>query len=173
MFAHHFNGFVVIATIKYSRTCDKLVCSTTRYSGYIFCGLMQVMPLTASVVSKMGKIPYNDQKQLFLFQKNINIGSAYLQQLTKRFRNHPVLVAAAYNAGPRQVVHWLKTHPPTEIDEWIETLPWQETRNYLKNVIAFYVVYQYRLNQKPDLKNFLEPLGPLDNCSPSPKCRSA
>lgn len=121
-------------------------------------GLMQIMPQTASAVSKINKIPYNDQKQLFLSNKNINIGIAYLQQLTKRFANHPVLVAAAYNAGPRQVVHWLKNHPPREIDVWIETLPWQETRNYLKNVIAFYVVYQYRLNQKPDLNNFLAPL---------------
>ncbi|MCL9683958.1 transglycosylase SLT domain-containing protein [Legionella maioricensis] len=121
-------------------------------------GLMQVMPYTASVVSKADKIPYSDQKQLFLSQKNINIGVAYLKQLTKRFSNHPVLVAAAYNAGPKQVVYWLRTHPPKEIDLWIETLPWQETRNYLKNVMAFYVVYQYRLNQKPDLDNFLTPL---------------
>lgn len=121
-------------------------------------GLMQVMPQTASAVSKTSKIPYSDQKQLFLSQKNLNIGIAYLQHLTKRFSNHPVLVAAAYNAGPRQVVYWLKNHPPKEIDIWIETLPWQETRNYLKNVIAFYVVYQYRLNQKPDLNRFLTPL---------------
>lgn len=121
-------------------------------------GLMQVMPYTARVVSKADKIPYNDQKQLFLSQKNINIGVAYLKQLAKRFGNHPILVAAAYNAGPKQVVYWLKTHPPKEIDVWIETLPWQETRNYLKNIMAFYVVYQYRLGQKPNLGNFLEPL---------------
>lgn len=118
-------------------------------------GLMQVMPRTASVVSKMSNIPYSNHDQLFLSQKNINIGIAYLQQLTKRFSNHPILVAAAYNAGPRQVVFWLKNHPPKEIDLWIETLPWQETRNYLKNVIAFAVVYQYRLNQKPNLAPFL------------------
>lgn len=121
-------------------------------------GLMQVMPRTASVVSKADKIDYSNAKQLFISQKNINIGIAYLRQLTKRFSNHPVLVAAAYNAGPSQVVYWLKNHPPKEIDIWIETLPWQETRNYLKNVMAFYVVYQYRLNQKPDLNNFLTPL---------------
>ncbi|HAT6811172.1 TPA: transglycosylase SLT domain-containing protein [Legionella pneumophila] len=121
-------------------------------------GLMQVMPQTASAISKTSKIPYSDHKQLFLSQKNINIGIAYLQHLTKRFSNHPVLVAAAYNAGPRQVVYWLKNHPPKEIDIWIETLPWQETRNYLKNVMAFYIVYQYRLNQQPDMNRFLTPL---------------
>lgn len=120
-------------------------------------GLMQVMPRTASLVSKASHISYSDQKQLFISQKNINIGIAYLQQLTKRFRNHPILVAAAYNAGPSQVVYWLKNHPPKEIDVWIETLPWQETRNYLKNIMAFCSVYQYRLNQKPDLNRFLMP----------------
>lgn len=121
-------------------------------------GLMQVMPRTASVVSRAGKIPYNNKNQLFLSQKNINIGIAYLKQLGKRFSNHPVLIAAAYNAGPRQVVYWLKNQPSKEIDLWIETLPWLETRNYLKNVMAFYVVYQYRLNQKPDMSHILEPL---------------
>lgn len=118
-------------------------------------GLMQVMPRTASVVSKASHINYTNQNQLFISQKNINIGIAYLQQLAKRFSNHPILIAAAYNAGPRQVVYWLKNHPPKEVDLWIETLPWQETRNYLKNVMAFAIVYQYRLNQKPNLNNFL------------------
>lgn len=118
-------------------------------------GLMQVMPRTALLVSKESKIDYAHQNQLFLSHKNINIGIAYLQQLGKRFRNHPVLIAAAYNAGPRQVVNWLKDHPTQEIDLWIETLPWQETRNYLKNVTAFAVVYQYRLKQKPNLAPFL------------------
>jgi soluble lytic murein transglycosylase len=121
-------------------------------------GLMQVMPYTAGVVSKAAKISYTNQNQLFTSEKNINIGVAYLKQLAQRFSNHPILMAAAYNAGPKQVVHWLRTHPPKDIDVWIETLPWQETRNYLKNVMAFYVVYQYRLNQKPNLEHFLEPL---------------
>ncbi len=119
-------------------------------------GLMQIMPETAKAVSKTSRISYSDHKQLFTSQKNINIGIAYLQQLAKRFAKHPILMAAAYNAGPRQVVYWLQNHPPKEIDVWIETLPWQETRNYLKNVTAFYVVYQYRLKQKPDLSKFLK-----------------
>ncbi|MGC1183238.1 transglycosylase SLT domain-containing protein [Legionella sp.] len=121
-------------------------------------GLMQVMPYTAGVVSKAERISYVNQNQLFLSEKNINIGVAYLKQLSKRFSNHPILIAAAYNAGPKQVVSWLQTHPPKEIDVWIETLPWQETRNYLKNIFAFYTVYQYRLNQKLNLEHFLEPL---------------
>lgn len=120
-------------------------------------GLMQLMPQTAKMVAKNEKIAYSDKEQLFSSQKNINLGVAYLKQLGKRYAQHPILIAAAYNAGPRQVNFWLKTHPPKQIDIWIETLPWLETRNYLKNVMAFYAVYQYRLQQKPDLRAFLQP----------------
>lgn len=121
-------------------------------------GLMQIMPATATMVAKREKIIYSDKGELFSTQKNINLGVAYLQQLAKRYAQHPVLMAAAYNAGPRQVNYWLKNHPPKEIDIWIETLPWHETRNYLKNVIAFYAVYQYRLKHKPNLQPFLKTL---------------
>lgn len=119
-------------------------------------GLMQLMPATAKVISKREKIAYLDKKQLYSSQKNINIGSAYLQELAKRFHKHPILMIAAYNAGPKQVAYWLKNHPPKEIDIWIETLPWHETRNYLKNVIAFYAVYQYRMQEKADLAPFMK-----------------
>lgn len=120
-------------------------------------GLMQLMPATARMVARAAKIPYSDQVQLFSSQKNINIGVAYLGSLAKRYK-HPVLMAAAYNAGPRQVNYWLKNHPPRQIDIWIETLPWNETRNYLKNIFSFSAVYQYRLNKSSNLGEFLQPL---------------
>ena len=120
-------------------------------------GLMQVMPATAHLVARHEKIPYTDKNQLLTSQKNIHIGTAYLQQLAKQFHQHPVLMAAAYNAGPRQANYWLKNHEPKEIDIWIETLPWRETRNYLKNIIAFYAVYQYRMQEKLNLNNVMRP----------------
>ena len=120
-------------------------------------GLMQVMPGTAFVVAKRAKIYYADKKQLFSPQKNINIGTAYLQQLATQYHQHPVLMVAAYNAGPKQVNYWIKNHAPKEIDIWIETLPWRETRNYLKNIISFYSVYQYRTHEKLSLNAFMQP----------------
>jgi soluble lytic murein transglycosylase len=119
-------------------------------------GLMQLMPSTAKIIAKRERIAYSNKQQLFSPPKNINIGTAYLQQLHKRF-HHPVLMSAAYNAGPSRVVYWLKHHPPKQIDIWIETLPWKETRNYLKNIIAFYAVYQYRMQEKPNIDTFLRP----------------
>ncbi|WP_419420917.1 transglycosylase SLT domain-containing protein [Legionella sp. D16C41] len=121
-------------------------------------GLMQIMPSTATSVARQAKIDYKDKVQLFSWEKNLNIGVAYLKHLGKRFNDHPVLVAAAYNAGPRQVNYWLKNHPTNEMDIWIETLPWRETRNYLKNVISFYAVYQYRMQQRPNIGSFLKPI---------------
>ncbi|VEG89628.1 lytic transglycosylase domain-containing protein [Legionella spiritensis] len=124
-------------------------------------GLMQVLPTTARMVARANKVPYSSKTELFSSRKNISLGVAYLNSLARRFGNHPVLMAAAYNAGPRQVTYWLKNHPPKEIDLWIETLPWHETRNYLKNVIAFYAVYQYRLQKKIDLSDFMKPLSDI------------
>lgn len=119
-------------------------------------GLMQIMPSTAQKVAKQQRISYKNKNQLFSCIDNIKIGTAYLQQLDKRYHHHPILMAAAYNAGPTQVNYWLKNHPPKQIDIWIETLPWRETRNYLKNIIAFYAVYQYRMNEKGDLSWFMQ-----------------
>lgn len=120
-------------------------------------GLMQILPKTAKTIAKHAKIPYTDPKELFVPEKNLHIGVAYLNNLNQQFHAHPILTMAAYNAGPKQVRNWIKNNPNQEIDIWVETLPWQETRNYLKNVISFYAVYQYRMHQKPSLTPFLQP----------------
>lgn len=119
-------------------------------------GLMQVIPSTARIISRKYNIRLRNMKKMYKPKTNLNIGTAYLSHLAKRFNNHPVLIAAAYNAGPRQVNKWLKTLPNRETDLWIETLPWHETRNYLKNIMAFYAVYQYRLNETPDVQIFMD-----------------
>lgn len=119
-------------------------------------GLMQVIPSTARKVSKKYKIPLYSMKSMYQPKTNINIGVAYLNQLSKRFDNHPILMAAAYNAGPQQVMRWLKKPNKVETDLWIETLPWHETRNYLKNVMSFHAVYQHRLNDSPSLDDFMK-----------------
>lgn len=120
-------------------------------------GLMQLLPKTARQMAKREKIKMHSQQQLFTPSTNINLGSAYIKYLSMKFKHHPVLVAAAYNAGPKQVRYWIKNHPPKEVDIWIETLPFYETRNYLKNVMAFYAVYQYRLNHELDISSFIKP----------------
>ncbi len=121
-------------------------------------GLMQLMPKTAQHIARQKHITYHNKKDLFVPDKNIRLGVAYLNHLAKRFDNNPLLMVSAYNAGPHQVNRWLKSHPidAEAIDIWIETLPWGETRNYLKSVMAFYAVYQYRLNQNASLAVFMQ-----------------
>ncbi|HVT63213.1 MAG TPA: transglycosylase SLT domain-containing protein, partial [Legionellaceae bacterium] len=121
-------------------------------------GLMQVLPRTAKMIAKSAKMAYFKPNDLFFPKTNIQFGVAYLKLLSHQFHAHPLLMAAAYNAGPKQVQHWIKHHPPKDIDIWIETLPWQETRNYLKNIIAFYAVYQYKLHQSPNIECFMQSL---------------
>ncbi len=117
-------------------------------------GLMQVLPKTAASIAKENKTPYSSPTQLFQAKTNITLGTSYLFHLAKRYQHNWLWVVAAYNAGPTQVSYWQKNHLFKESDLWIETLPWHETRNYLKNVLSFYVVYQHLLGQKQDLSIF-------------------
>lgn len=120
-------------------------------------GLMQLMPATATWISKLHHITYNNKQQLFSFPKNIHLGVAYLNHLAKHYDNQLILVVAAYNAGPTQVRKWLNAEPLQEADIWIETIPYFETRNYLKSVISYYAVYQHQLHEKPNLDAFMKP----------------
>jgi soluble lytic murein transglycosylase len=120
-------------------------------------GLMQLMPRTAQLISKRYHIRYHGEKELFNGPKNIELGARYLNDLNRTLK-HPLLVAAAYNAGPQAALSWVRTYPAPDIITWIDTLPWKETRNYLKNIVAFHVIYQHRLHKKVDIHEVLQPL---------------
>ena len=108
-------------------------------------GLMQLMPRTAQMAAKHHNLKICDQD---LLDPNMNIflGTAYLQQLLHKFQ-HPIIACAAYNAGEHVVSQWQQTHDAKDIVMWIETLPWSETRGYLKNVMKNYMIYQYQLGE--------------------------
>ncbi len=144
---------LVFAVIRQESTFRKNAKSTANAMG-----LMQVIPSTAKKVAKGNEIKLTKINDMYQPKINVQVGTAYLNELSKRFHNHPILMAAAYNAGPRQVQYWLKKHPKNDPDIWIETLPWGETRNYLKNILSFYAVYQYRLDKEPNIKPFMAPL---------------
>lgn len=118
-------------------------------------GLMQMMPQTAKLITRNYKIPYRLDTELFTPFKNIEIGTQYLAHLSKLYGQHPLLMAAAYNAGPQTVNRWISHYPSNDIVAWIDTLPWKETRNYLKNIIAFQIIYQHRLGYKISMDNML------------------
>ena len=104
-------------------------------------GLMQLMPATAKQTAKKHKVPYRRVSELNNPKLNITLGSAYLGDMLKKFEGNPAYAAAAYNAGPHRVTRWLKQRGELPLDIWIETIPFKETRKYVKNVLAFRVIY--------------------------------
>jgi len=110
-------------------------------------GLMQLMPKTARYVAKRFNIRYGSTSDLHDTDLNIKLGINYLQDVYERFHNHPVLTIAAYNAGPNRVAQWLPKDRTLPADIWIETIPYKETRNYLRNILAYIAVYEKRLGQ--------------------------
>lgn len=111
-------------------------------------GLMQLMPATAQQTAKRSGIAYK-QQDLLQPGKNIALGSRYLNQLLGQFNGNRILAAAAYNAGPSRVKQWLnKDDAKLPYDIWIETIPFQETRGYVQNVLSFSVIYAYRTGSK-------------------------
>ena len=106
-------------------------------------GLMQVMPATGEQVARSIKLPDFDRRKLFDSDTGINIGTRYISQLMKRFKGDPLLVAAAYNAGPEAAAGWVaKNGYNGERDVFVEMIPYAETRGYVKKVLRNYAEYK-------------------------------
>ena len=114
-------------------------------------GLMQIMPATGKqVASELGQ-PHSNA-DLYTVEHNVLLGSAYYRQLLDRFDNNRVYALAAYNAGPHRVDRWRNDEGEgLPVDMWIDTIPFQETRKYVKNVLAYNVVFQYLLGDTHSL----------------------
>jgi soluble lytic murein transglycosylase len=114
-------------------------------------GMMQLMPGTAQQIAKGLSEPYNRARLLSDPGYNIRLGGGYLEQMLDRFDGAAPLALAAYNAGPHRVVRWVREYgdPRTgEIDmlDWIETIPFSETRNYVQRVLESVPVYRHLLS---------------------------
>lgn len=126
-------------------------------------GLMQVLPSTARGVAKKLGITNHQKSDLLIPEKNANIGSAYLSGLLKKFKGNFVKATAAYNAGPSRVYKWA---PDFNIDapRWVESIPFTETRKYVRAVMSYTTIYDYKLHHKQGtnlrLSKRLKPVGP-------------
>lgn len=112
-------------------------------------GLMQLLPSTAKQTAQKNGISFTPQ-DLIKPDKNIALGSRYLDYLLGVFDGNRILAAAAYNAGPSRVRQWLNKEKNAQLpyDVWIETIPFKETRGYVQNILSFSVIYAYRLGQE-------------------------
>jgi soluble lytic murein transglycosylase len=110
-------------------------------------GLMQVMPSTARYLTKK-KLK---RKTLFNPNKNVELGTQYMRYLMDKMDNNPILVTASYNAGWRRVKQWQPEKGNMPLDLWIETIPYKETRNYVKAVLAYQQIYSQHLGGTENL----------------------
>ena len=111
-------------------------------------GLMQLMPMTANQVAQRFGFPSVARENLFDRETNIQLGVRYLGQLVDQFSGNLVYAVAAYNAGPLVVTNWIAMHRGRDQDEFVELIPYQETRLYVKRVLMSYGEY-LRLNRLP------------------------
>jgi soluble lytic murein transglycosylase len=104
-------------------------------------GLMQVMPGTANNVAQRLGIPAVGRDDLFDQETNIRIGVHYVEQLLEQFSGNVAYTIASYNAGPIAVGSWIALHRGRSQDEFVELIPYQETRQYVKRVLRSYREY--------------------------------
>jgi len=104
-------------------------------------GLMQLMPGTAQTVARRLGLPNVIRDELFDQETNIRVGIGYLKQLLQQFSGNVILAVAAYNAGPPAVSTWAAKNGDKEPDEFVELIPYQETRQYVKRVLRSYREY--------------------------------
>jgi soluble lytic murein transglycosylase len=109
-------------------------------------GLMQMLPGTAALTAKA--VGFGAKVDLFNPTHNITLGTAHLRLLSEKYAGSPILMTAAYNAGPRAVAKWQNALYTQYPDLWIETIPYKETRDYVTAVLAFSVIYDWRLDGK-------------------------
>ena len=117
-------------------------------------GLMQLLPSTAKATASHAKLPYTDEVDLFKPLNNILLGTAYLAELNAKYPNNRILIASAYNAGAHRVEKWLaRANGKLEMDEFVASIPFYETRGYVQNVLTYDFYYQ-RLQNKEDPQTF-------------------
>ena len=116
-------------------------------------GLMQIMPGTGRKISSELNQPLQGRYALLNIDTNIRFGSYYLRAMLNRLQGNAVLATAAYNAGPSRARRWLPEQIPLPADIWIETIPFSETRKYVKRVLAYAAIYEWRLQRpQPNLQ---------------------
>ena len=120
-------------------------------------GLLQLLPGTAKEVARKAGMTYSKERLTTDAGYNATLGAAFLGEQLGRFDGSYVLTFAGYNAGPRRAQEWVKQYGDPrgkDIDavvDWIERIPFTETRSYVQRVMENYQVYKMRLSGKFDI----------------------
>ncbi len=139
---------LIHAIIRQESAFDKDVGSHAGAKGY-----MQLMPATAKETAGKHGLPWTGTSKLFTKDYNITLGTHYLANQVKYYDGSYILAAVAYNAGPGRANRWIKTYgdprnPNVDAIEWVENIPIEETRGYVKRVLENLVVYRILFDDK-------------------------
>jgi len=114
-------------------------------------GLLQLLPELAKNIAKSKRIPFSQAEDLYDPKTNIPLGAFELKSLLDRYDNRYILSIAAYNANGKAIQGWLKTRMRQDPVEFIEEIPYEETRAYIKLVLRNYVFYERLSNPTTSL----------------------
>lgn len=117
-------------------------------------GLMQIMPATARITARSEGLPYQPNWLVDDPSYNVTLGAAYLQHLLETWNGSYVLTIASYNAGPGRPREWIgdwgdPRASNTDVVDWVELIPFSETRNYVQRVMENVQVYRHRIAGTP------------------------
>jgi soluble lytic murein transglycosylase len=104
-------------------------------------GLMQIMPTTGERIAELIEYPDFEPSHLDLPKVNIAFGSWYLARLLEYYRGQLPLAIAAYNAGPEAIDRWLSKNSSMNLDEFLEDIPFDQTRKYVATVLTNMEIY--------------------------------
>jgi len=107
-------------------------------------GLMQLMPRTGRLTARALKFRIRSNRDILNVKKNIRLGAAYLRRMMDRNDGNSVLATASYNAGPYRVKKWLPNKDMPS-DLWVEIIPYNETRKYVRRVMSYTMIYNDKL----------------------------
>ncbi|HHJ20427.1 MAG TPA: lytic transglycosylase domain-containing protein, partial [Gammaproteobacteria bacterium] len=130
-------------------------------------GLMQVMPATAKMMTKKLGMKRMNRKQMRQANNNIKLGAGYLRQVLNKYNGHEILATASYNAGPHRVKKWLPEDEVLPADIWIDTITFDETRKYVKAVLFYSTIFDWKLDGRVDhkLNERMKPVQPEQDMS--------
>lgn len=120
-------------------------------------GLLQLLPSLGNQIARKNNIPFQKAEDLFIPEINIQLGSIELKSLLKKFRGNYILAIANYNANESAIKGWLKTRYKSDPVEFIEEIPYEETRTYVKLVLRNIIFYE-RLGNPSQATKFPEEL---------------
>lgn len=124
-------------------------------------GLMQLMPQTGRLTGRALKLRIKSDDMILRVENNLRLGTHYLRTVLDQTRGHQAVATASYNAGPNRAREWLPAQDGVDADVWVETIPFNETRNYVKNVMGFTTIYDHRLGLTSNrLQSRLPPVPP-------------